>query len=98
MFRVLQEALTNIHRHSSAERAEVSLAHRSSEIVLDVVDFGKGMPKPKLDRFVKPGTAGGVGLAGMRERIIEIGEDFRIVSNSEGTHVTVSVPMRGAGY
>ena len=96
LFRVLQEALTNIHRHSRAERAEVCLARRSSEIVLDVVDYGKGMPKTKLDRFVKSGTAGGVGLAGMRERITEIGGDLRLVSNSEGTHVTVSVPLREA--
>ena len=96
VFRVLQEALTNIHRHSHAERAEVSLSRRASEIVLDVVDYGKGMPKTKLDRFVKSGTAGGVGLAGMRERIREIGGDLRIVSNSEGTRVTVSVPLSEA--
>lgn len=97
VFRVLQEALTNIHRHSHAERAEVSLAHRSSAIVLDIVDYGKGMPEAKLDRFVKSGTAGGVGLAGMRERIREIGGDLRIESNFEGTRVTVSVPLPGFG-
>jgi signal transduction histidine kinase len=97
VFRVLQEALTNIHRHSRAERAEVSLAHRSSEIVLDIVDYGKGMPKTTLNRFLKSGTAGGVGLAGMRERIREIGGDLRIESNFEGTHVTVSVPLPGVG-
>ena len=98
IFRALQEAVTNIHRHSRAERAEVSLGHRCSEIVLDIVDYGKGMPKAKLNRFVKSGTAGGVGLAGMRERIREIGGNLQIVSNSEGTHVTVSVPQRGAGH
>jgi signal transduction histidine kinase len=92
IFRVLQEALTNIHRHARTERAEVSLGLHSSEIVLDVVDYGKGMPTAKLSRFVKSGTAGGVGLAGMRERIREIGGNLQIVSNSEGTQVTVSVP------
>lgn len=97
VFRVLQEALTNIHRHSRAERAEVSLAHRSSRIVLDIVDHGKGMPEIKLDRFVKSGTAGGVGLAGMRERIRVIGGDLRINSTSAGTQVTVSVPLREVG-
>jgi signal transduction histidine kinase len=55
------------------------------------------MPKTTLNRFVKSGTAGGVGLAGMRERIREIGGDLRIESNFEGTHVTVSVPVRGVG-
>jgi two-component system NarL family sensor kinase len=97
VFRVLQEALTNIHRHSQAEKAEVSLAHRSSQVVLDIVDYGKGMPEAKLDRFVKSGTAGGVGLAGMRERIREIGGDLRISSNSKGTRVRVSVPFRAVG-
>jgi signal transduction histidine kinase len=92
IFRVLQEAVTNIHRHARTKRAEVSLGLRSSEIVLDVVDYGKGMPKDKLSRFVESGTAGGVGLAGMRERIREIGGNLQIVSNSEGTRVTVSVP------
>lgn len=94
VFRVLQEALTNIHRHSRAEQAEVSLRRDSSAIVLDIVDYGKGMPEIKLKRFLKSGTAGGVGLAGMRERIREIGGDLRINSNSGGTHVTVSVPLR----
>jgi signal transduction histidine kinase len=97
VFRVLQEALTNIHRHSRAERAEVSLAHRSLEIVLNIVDYGKGMPKTTLSRFVKSGTAGGVGLAGMRERIREIGGDLRIDSSAAGTQVAVSVPLRAAG-
>ena len=97
VFRVLQEALTNIHRHSGAERAEVSLAHDSSEIVLDVADYGKGIPKTKLNRFVKSGTAGGVGLAGIRERIREIGGDLRISSNSKGTQVRVSIPLGAVG-
>jgi signal transduction histidine kinase len=97
VFRVLQEALTNIHRHSGAERAEVSLAHDSSEIVLDVADYGKGIPKTKLNRFVKSGTAGGVGLAGIRERIREIGGDLRISSNSKGTQVRVSIPLAAVG-
>ena len=97
VFRVLQEALTNIHRHSRAERAEVSLAYRSPEIVLDIVDYGKGMPETTLNRFVKSGTAGGVGLAGMHERIREIGGDLRISSDSKGTRVRVSIPFRAVG-
>jgi len=97
VFRVLQEALTNIHRHSRAQRAEISLMQRSSDIVLDIVDHGKGMPQTTLSRFVNSGTAGGVGLAGMGERIREIGGDFRINSNSKGTHVKVSIPMRQVG-
>ena len=93
VFRVLQEALTNIHRHSGAKAAEVSLQYRPSQIALNVTDQGKGMPKAHFDRFQTSGTAGGVGLAGMRERINEVSGELRITSNSKGTHVTVSIPL-----
>jgi signal transduction histidine kinase len=52
------------------------------------------MPETKLNRFVKSGTAGGVGLAGMHERIREIGGNLRISSNSNGTRVRVLIPFR----
>ena len=93
IFRVLQEALTNIHRHSNSKTAEVSLEYRPSEIVLKVADHGTGMPKAHLERFQNSGTAGGVGLAGMRERVMELGGTLRIKSSSEGTNVKVSVPI-----
>ena len=93
VFRVLQEALTNIHRHSGAGTAEVSLQYRPSQIALNVKDQGKGMPKAHFDRFQSSGTAGGVGLAGMRERINEVGGDLRLTTNSKGTHVTVAIPL-----
>ena len=93
VFRVLQEALTNIHRHSGARTAEVSLQYCPSQIVLKVTDQGKGMPKAHFDRFQSSGTAGGVGLAGMRERINEVSGELRITSNSKGTHVTASIPL-----
>jgi len=93
VFRVLQEALTNIHRHSGAKTAEVSLQYRPSQIALNVTDQGKGMPKAHFDRFQSSGTAGGVGLAGMRERINEVSGDLRISSNAKGTHVKVAIPL-----
>jgi signal transduction histidine kinase len=93
VFRVLQEALTNIHRHSGAKTAEVSLKFRPSQIALNVTDQGKGMPKAHFDRFQSSGTAGGVGLAGMRERINEVSGDLRISSNARGTHVKVAIPL-----
>jgi signal transduction histidine kinase len=93
VFRVLQEALTNIHRHSGAKTAEVSLMYDPSRIVLNVTDQGKGMPKAHFDRFLSSGTAGGVGLAGMRERINEVSGDLRISSNAKGTHVKVAIPL-----
>ena len=98
LFRVLQEALTNIHRHSGAKTAEVSLTYLPTEIVLDVVDHGKGMSKASLERFQSSGTAAGVGLAGMRERITEIAGRLQISSNAEGTHIRASIPLHMTEY
>ena len=97
VFRVLQEALTNIHRHSGARTAEVSLHYRPSQIVLNISDQGKGIPKVHFDRFQSSGTAGGVGLAGMRERINEVGGELRLTTNSKGTQVTVAIPLNPDG-
>ncbi len=94
IFRVLQEALTNIHRHSDAKTAEVRLTYCPTEVILDVVDHGKGMSKANLERFGSSGTAGGVGLAGMRERINEIAGLFEINSSPKGTHIKAAVPLQ----
>jgi signal transduction histidine kinase len=97
IFRVLQEALTNIHRHSGAKKAKVSLSYCPSKIMLDVIDHGKGMPQAHFDRFQSSGTAGGVGLAGIRERISEISGELQVTSSSQGTQVRVAVPLNPNG-
>ena len=93
LFRSLQESLTNVHRHSGAKRADVSLSTGGEEIILNVKDDGRGIPSEILQNF-KDSGAGGVGLAGMRERVREIGGHLEIHSNSVGTEVVVRVPVR----
>ena len=95
LFRVLQESLTNIHKHSKSPRAEVSLRPDRANVILRVKDFGDGVPKETLENFVHSGTRVGVGLAGMRERIREQGGQFRIDSNGAGTTIEVSLPRAG---
>src|SRR5262249_53406525 len=92
LFRVLQEALTNIHRHSKSTSAEVGFEPSAENVVLTIRDKGVGIPKEVLDRFRSSGTSG-VGLAGMRERIRELGGTFEVESSSEGTTVKVVVPL-----
>ena len=96
LFRVVQEALTNIHKHSGSSTAEVSLRGNSGDVVLEVSDQGKGMPKELLDRLGNRGSVAGVGLAGMRERVFEIGGDFRLNSGPRGTSIRVSIPLSAA--
>jgi signal transduction histidine kinase len=92
LFRVLQESLTNVHRHSKSPRADVSLRVFQDEVVLRVRDYGKGIPADVLDRFRQNRAHGGVGLAGMRERIHELGGRLEMESDSQGTQILVKIP------
>jgi signal transduction histidine kinase len=96
LFRVLQESLTNIHRHSKSLRAEVSLHSTAANVILRVRDYGKGIPRQTLANFLSTGTDVGVGLAGMRERVREQGGRFDIQSDKTGTTITVTMPIVAA--
>jgi signal transduction histidine kinase len=93
LFRVLQESLTNIHRHSKSLRAEVSLHSSPATVILQVRDHGKGMSREMLTNFLSTGTNVGVGLAGMRERVREQSGRFDIQSDKTGTTITVTMPI-----
>jgi signal transduction histidine kinase len=93
LFRVLQESLTNIHRHSNSARAEVTLELHQNRVLLRVRDFGKGIAPEFLETFRANGANSGVGLAGMRERIRELGGQFNIQCCSPGTLTSVTLPL-----
>jgi signal transduction histidine kinase len=93
LFRVLQESLTNIHRHSKSSRAEVTFQSSPDKLVLRIKDFGSGIPSELLESFQTKGMNLGVGLSGMRERVRELGGRLDIRSNSSGTVVSVELPV-----
>jgi signal transduction histidine kinase len=93
LFRVLQESLTNIHRHSGSAKAEVVLELAPERAVLKVRDFGKGIQPEMILSFRTTGVNSGVGLAGMRERAHEFGGEFNIQPCTPGTLISVSVPL-----
>jgi signal transduction histidine kinase len=93
LFRIMQEALTNVHRHSGSRRVDIVLKTDHRKAVLVIRDFGKGIPKDVLERFKQSGTNVGVGLAGIRERVKELGGNFNIHSNGKGTTLEVSIPI-----
>jgi PAS domain S-box-containing protein len=95
LFRILQESLTNIHRHAESASVDVKLERRSDELSLQVTDYGKGFPPGALERF-RSGIGGGVGLRGMRERVTEAGGKFEIDSGANGTSIRASVPLATA--
>lgn len=93
LFRVLQEGLTNIHRHSGSSRAEIALRIQNRKIILALRDFGRGLPE-EVQNTLKTNRLGvGVGLAGMRERVRELGGQMEVQSSSAGTGISVSLPM-----
>jgi len=95
LFRIMQEALTNVHRHSGSRTVEVCVDGDDARVVLTVRDFGVGVPREVLDRFWKTGTVG-VGLAGIRERLKELGGALEIESNLDGTLLKATIPLFAA--
>jgi len=94
LFRVVQECLTNVHRHSGSPTASVRLSRENGELKLEVRDEGKGMPGPGLPSTKEPPeTAPGVGLQGIRERILQLRGKVEVVANGDkGTAVIVTLP------
>jgi signal transduction histidine kinase len=92
LFRVLQESLTNVHRHSGASAATIKLNVNADHFVLEIADNGTGIPKECIKRFNEDGHGTGVGLVGMRERVHELGGQLDIQSSPAGTTVRVALP------
>ena len=92
IFRVIQECLTNIHRHSDSKSADLSLACDVANVVIEVRDFGKGISEQNLAKIRNRGV--GVGLRGMVERVRPFAGDVRINSEEgKGTTVTITLPL-----
>jgi PAS domain S-box-containing protein len=93
LFRILQESLTNVHRHSRARSAEIKVEVDAEAISMEICDHGRGMPEHVLRELRGDGTRLGVGLAGMRERVHELGGSFDVTSAGTGTTVRAAVPL-----
>jgi PAS domain S-box-containing protein len=95
LFRIAQECLTNIHRHSGSSTALVRLLHSPGEIKLEVSDEGKGVNQETQSK-ISSGETTGVGLRGMRERVRQLGGSLEVRSNGHGTIVIATVPFEGS--
>jgi signal transduction histidine kinase len=91
LFRIVQESLTNIHQHAASKTARIRLRRDATMIVLAIEDSGRGIPRDDLARITSGGA--GVGVAGMSERIEQLGGRLEITSNDRGTTVHVWVPV-----
>ncbi|SCX86525.1 PAS domain S-box-containing protein [Microvirga guangxiensis] len=91
LYRVAQEALSNVHRHSGCKRARVALYRTAGMVHLDVVDDGMGFRKPTGTILEEAGQLG-IGISGMRLRLEQLGGRLDIRSDCSGTHVGAKVP------
>ena len=91
IFRLVQECLTNIHRHSGSKTALIRVAREGESVRTEVQDNGKGISHERLLAIQSHGS--GVGIRGIRERIRQFHGEMKIESNGSGTSVIVSIPM-----
>ena len=94
LFRVLQESLTNVHRHSESPTAQVWLRIEDQTAVLEVLDQGKGVPAAILEFSNDSIGMLGVGLRGMNERLRQLGGKLELISSNVGTRVRATVPLQ----
>jgi signal transduction histidine kinase len=94
IFRIVQECLTNIHRHSGSKTANIHIRNENGSLVVQVMDRGKGIPKEELLAITASGRTG-VGFGGMRERLKQLGGTLNLQSDGNGTVVSASLRVNG---
>jgi PAS domain S-box-containing protein len=97
IFRILQESLTNAHRHAKTDRVDVTIDVGPHTIALSIRDYGCGIPSDRLRSFLERNEGMGVGFGGMRERARELGGLLSVTSMApaQGTLVSVEIPTTG---
>ena len=93
LFRILQESLNNVHRHSGSPRARVHIDRSPAHLTMEIQDEGQGMQEGALKREGQREPTPGVGIAGMRERIKQLGGRLEIHSTESGTTLKVVLPL-----
>jgi signal transduction histidine kinase len=93
LFRVVQEALINVHHHAESPTASIRLRVDGNRLTLEIEDRGHGMPSELIAQLPTGGGALGVGVAGMRERLQQLGGRLEITSSARGTTVRAQIPL-----
>jgi PAS domain S-box-containing protein len=93
LFRIVQESLSNILRHSGSALVRVRITVQGRSLILDVSDEGQALPPGVLDRFKEGSVVLGMGIAGMRESARQLGVNLKINSTGSGTTVTAVMPL-----
>jgi two-component system, NarL family, sensor kinase len=92
IFRIVQESLTNVHRHSGSKTASIRLAREGDKIIVEVQDQGRGIPPERLAEIQFQGS--GVGISGMRERLRHFNGELFVESNGAGTKIFATLLLK----
>jgi len=93
LFRILQEALTNIYRHSGSSTAAITVLRGKAEVMLQVSDHGRGIPSEILGSGGNSRARVGIGIAGMRERVRQMKGTLEITTSGNGSSIKVVLPI-----
>lgn len=97
LFRIVQESVTNVLRHSGTTAIKIKVSNGEKRTTVEIQDNGRGISTDDPD-YIKGAPSLGVGIAGMRERVRQLGGRLKLTSTSAGTKVLVSLPTREAQY
>jgi PAS domain S-box-containing protein len=92
-FRILQESLTNVLRHSGSKSVDIRLDSNNEDAILTIRDYGKGIPAKTLTSFQETAAGVGVGLGGMKQRVRELGGHLTVESDGNGTCIIATLPL-----
>jgi PAS domain S-box-containing protein len=96
IFRIVQESLANVHRHSGSKTAQVRVGRDAEKVTLEIRDQGRGLPADgHVESSFEPAVPG-VGIQGMRERVRQLGGQFEIRSSEAGTELRAAIPWPAA--
>jgi two-component system NarL family sensor kinase len=96
LFRVVQESMTNVHRYSGSPDAEIRVTTDDQNVILEVIDHGKGIRAGVVRAPVDGVASLGVGIPGMRERLRQLGGQLNVDFGTQGTRVIATVPLKKA--
>jgi|GEM_PF-1576018 len=94
LFHVVQESLSNVHRHSGSKRASIFVDANKGEVTVEVKDYGKGIAREALNEDGETVKPLGVGIMGMDERLRQLGGRLEVISNGGGTTVRAVLPIK----
>ena len=94
IFRIVQESLTNVHRHSGSRKATITIAHENDRILVQIQDHGHGISAERLAQIRSQGT--GVGISGMRERLRHFNGELTVESDDTGTRILATLPAKSS--